>query len=348
MAGAAGGPLDEALEIVHRTGPEFGPGLSNHAPMAAEALGVLGRGERAVGWVERYSERLDDPPRGLAPISGKDWREALGEISRAADWVSFFERELRETPWQSVIGEWAPRLAAGLMAAATHGPIRTAHAVRSLAEAETQPRLRELAHGLGYWAARYQRLPGAPAMDDSVLAPADALPRVPRLHETGFQFEGLIFQSVANLDDEPSFEPVIGLSGPSGDVSAYLSQLTEICAGWYLADRTAPIAFIHTVTAPSALRHLAPYLSDADARLAARYAWQACAAIYSWYMLEEPSLGTIAAPEAEREELAERAVANGDEHAIKFAEACLREYELNPAPVYLAAAANVSERLEPA
>ena len=60
-----GGGLDEALEIVHRTGPEFGAGLSNHAPMAAEALSVLGHGERAVGWVERYRGRLDDPPRGV-------------------------------------------------------------------------------------------------------------------------------------------------------------------------------------------------------------------------------------------------------------------------------------------
>lgn len=347
MSGASGGALDEALEIVHRTGPEFGAGLSNHAPMAAEALSVLGRGERAVGWVERYSGRLDDPSRGLAPISGEDWRGALGEISRAADWTAFFERELRESPWRSVVGEWAARLAPGLMAGATHGPIRTAHAARALAAAETEPRLRELAHGLGYWAARYQPLPGAPAKGDAALAPAEAVRRVPRLHEAGFQFEGLIFESVAKLDDEPSFEPVIGLSGPGGDVSAYLSQLTEVCAGWYLADRAAPIAFIHTVTAPSALRHLAPYLSDADARLAARYAWQACAAIYSWYMLEEPLTAPVAAPEAGREELVERAVANGDEHAIKFAEACLREYELNPAPVYLAAAADVSERLSP-
>ena len=345
MPDGAGGPLDEALEIVHRTGPEFGPGLSNHAPMAAEALAVLGRGERAVGWVERYRTRLDEPPRGLSPISADGWREALGEVSRAADWTAFFERELREAPWQAVIGAWVPRLAPGLMAGATHGPIRTAHAVRALAAAETEPRLRELAHGLGYWAARYQVLPGAPSADGAALPPAEALARVPRLHEPGFQFAGLIFESVAKLDEEPSFEPVIGLSGPGDDVGAYLSQLTEVCAGLYLADRGAPIAFIHTVTAPSALRHFAPYLRDADARLAARYAWQACAAIYSWYMLEEPEFGPVETPDAGREELIERAVANGDEHAIKFTEACLREYELNPAPVYLAAAADVSERL---
>ena len=32
------------------------------------------------------------------------------------------------------------------------------------------------------------------------------------------------------------------------------------------------------------------------------------------------------------------ALATGDEHAIKFTEACLREHALNPKPVYLAAA----------
>jgi len=32
------------------------------------------------------------------------------------------------------------------------------------------------------------------------------------------------------------------------------------------------------------------------------------------------------------------AIANGDEHAIKFTEACLREHELTPSPAYLAAA----------
>ena len=35
--------LDEALERLARKGPEYGGGLSNHGPMAAEALVALGR-----------------------------------------------------------------------------------------------------------------------------------------------------------------------------------------------------------------------------------------------------------------------------------------------------------------
>ena len=44
-------------------------------------------------------------------------------------------------------------------------------------------------------------------------------------------------------------------------------------------------------------------------------------------------------------ELIVRAVAMGDEHATKFAEACLREHALNPKPVYLLAALDATQRL---
>ncbi len=47
------------------------------------------------------------------------------------------------------------------------------------------------------------------------------------------------------------------------------------------------------------------------------------------------------------DELVDRAIANADEHAIKFTEACIHEYALNPKPVYLAAAAHAIERLPP-
>jgi hypothetical protein len=43
--------------------------------------------------------------------------------------------------------------------------------------------------------------------------------------------------------------------------------------------------------------------------------------------------------------LVERAVANGDEHAIKLAEACLREDKLSARPVYRLAAQDALSRL---
>jgi hypothetical protein len=62
-------------------------------------------------------------------------------------------------PWPDVLDVWVARLASGMSGAATHGVIRTAHAVRALARRKTPERLGELARGLGYWASSYEELP---------------------------------------------------------------------------------------------------------------------------------------------------------------------------------------------
>ena len=93
---------------------------------------------------------------------------------------------------------------------------------------------------------------------------------------------------------------------------------------------------------------LAPYLDEDDSRQAARYAWQACAAVHSWYStVPAQDNSGLAKPIEDKEELINRAVAAGGAHSIKFTEACLREYALNPNPVYLAAARDAAERVGP-
>ena len=98
-----------------------------------------------------------------------------------------------------------------------------------------------------------------------------------RVHGADFEPRGAIVQQLKGLDEHPEFATVIDLVDTTGDLSRYISEITETFAGIYLANPTGLIAFVHAVTAPSALRLLAPYVADADARLAARYAWQACA-----------------------------------------------------------------------
>src|SRR5262249_49327318 len=148
---------------------------------------------------------------------------------------------------------------------------------------------------------------------------------------------------------QPEFASAIDLIDTAGDLSRFLSELTETCATLYLANQRGLIAFVHTVTAPSALRLLAPYLTDADARLAARYAWQACAGIYAWYSAVPPAVADDLPPRtADVETLIDRAVVATGAHTIKFTEACLREYALNPTPVYLLAAHDAAARVGPA
>jgi len=75
-----------------------------------------------------------------------------------------------------------------------------------------------------------------------------------------------------------------------------------------------------------------------------RYAWQAAAAIYSAFASAPPP-ATVEPQRIDWDDVIDQAVATGDEHAIKFAEACLREYRLNPRPAYIAAAKDAAERL---
>ena len=155
-------------------------------------------------------------------------------------------------------------------------------------------------------------------------------------------------QQIEGLDAQPGFAAAVDLVDTAGDLSWFISELTETFAGIYLANPKGLIAFVHTVTAPSALRLLAPYLTDADARLAARYAWQACAAVYAWYSTTPPpSLSNLPPPAEPPEALIDRAVVAGGAHTIKFTEACLREYALNPKSVYLVAARDAAERVGP-
>ena len=72
------------------------------------------------------------------------------------------------------------------------------------------------------------------------------------------------------------------------------------------------------------------------------------AAIYSWYSAVPPQdTSGLAAPRVDREYLVDRAVDAGGAHSIKFTEACLREYEINPSPVFLHAALAAATRVGP-
>ncbi|MFF4310904.1 hypothetical protein [Streptomyces sp. NPDC001507] len=154
--------MNGALERLRSVGYEHGRSFVNHAPMAAEALAHMGYADEVPGWVEGHlrSHTFHDVPErrfALDPADEADWRQALGEFGRVADWTALFERELAEGEWTDVLARWWPRLLPGLSGVLTHGVIRTAHAVRAVVAAGPDSRLQlaELAQGLGYWAARY-------------------------------------------------------------------------------------------------------------------------------------------------------------------------------------------------
>lgn len=341
--------MEDALALLAPTGPEYAGRLANHGPMAAQALVALDRPDAVVPWVETYKKRLLAHPGGTRPVDPKQWREALGDNDRVGDWIVFFRGQLQERPWKTVLADWTVRFSPGVVAAAFHGAIRTAHAVRSLEAQETPARVHELAEGLGYWAATYNALPesAAPAKPPAGRKPSGAIAGVPILPKDKQISYGNITDRLSPLDQFPSFAAVADSVDPSGDPSAFMSDLTETFAMVYLASATrgSLITFLHGVTGPAAVRTLLPYVSPEEQRRLLRYTWQACASFSS------SAGGKTAPPPApdaqlpSRAELTERALATGDEHAIKFTDACFREHALNPKPVYILAAMDGVSRL---
>jgi hypothetical protein len=74
------GILDEAYERFHATGPEFDGGLSNHGPMAVEAMARHGH-ERAVRHKDEHAVKFADAALDSFERTGN--REALAAATRA-------------------------------------------------------------------------------------------------------------------------------------------------------------------------------------------------------------------------------------------------------------------------
>jgi Questin oxidase-like len=342
-------PLDDALDEIAPYGIELKNGNSNHAPMVAEALCALGHPEAVTPWVARYRERMQLRPGPGEAIRGDEWRGALGRLDRFADWALFFTDELEDAPWRTVLDRWVGRLAPGFCAAATHGPIRVGHAVRGLAERETASRRRELADALAGWAATWQQLPGSDDAPHRTMPPREAIARVP-IVPAERRLPGNIVQALAILGDFPAFTPIVDAIDTTGAAAPRIAELTELFARVFLAnahDIPTTIAFIHAVTSHAALGNIAPFVGEATAHAALRYAWQSGCALYACYGGDRAIAETIAATDAGEDRLVERALKNGDEHVIKFTEACLSRHAISPSPAYLAAADHVAAMIRP-
>jgi hypothetical protein len=336
--------LDEALERLALFGPDLRNGMTSHAPMAAEALCALGRPDAVIPWVERYRKGMLPPPPRVERILRERWRDALSKEDRFGDWSAFFREELEGASWQDVLERWVARLAPGICAAATHGVLRVGHAARSLGVGETRLRRDELAAALASWAATYQELPTSLADTGAAPSAREALLRVALVPPERRRFSGTIVSALAGLSEWPAFAPAIGLLDVAGDPARCVADVAEAFAQAYLEnarDVLGAIVFVHGVTSVAAVGNLLPHLEEATARRALRYAWQAGCGLYATFghPAERRDQGPPSEPASDEgwDALVARAVAHGDEHAIKFAEACLRLDHERPSPAYAAA-----------
>lgn len=358
--------MDEVRSRVETIGFEMGPGFTSHAPMAAEALVALGFKDEAIPWIDRYIAalphfaRVEPTPARIDAADEAEWRAAFGDHNRLGDWVNLFREEIENASWRDVLAHWWPRLLPGFLGGLTHGLIRTAHAVRTLADdpKPTQGHLRELCDAMAYMAAQYSPLPGEPATLGT-RSLATALAKLPVLHPSQVIGAGVNRRRGGRFGPEEAesaadWVDAVNQLAPADDYDAALLALTHE-AGNLLRRKagTNPspvqmIASVHVMTAPSAARMLLPHLPPGMHGQTYARVWQVAAGLAAAFILrtETTPPDDLGREPLSLNELRTRAIESGAAHAIKLTEACLRDYRDEPDSVYLFTAEDVLPQIK--
>ncbi len=320
--------LDAALEQLHARGEEWPNGFSSHGPMVAESLDHAGRSDDIAAWTGTYLLQLADPVPARESIDPVRWMERLGDGESMGDWIAHFDRELHGESWVEVVARWFPRLAPGVVTAATHGLLRSAHAVRGLVHVDNTVRRHELACGLGYWASRYETLPESQATGARIagtLSISETLAAVP-LVPTSRRAAWMISERVQQVDPR-AFSDSVGRVAMPSEPQDGLRQVVEAGARLLIANPGEQITFIHSVTGPRSLAAVLPFLTETDQHEIVRHAFVAVAALWSSTGVRAPATSATSAAGAwahqdvgvpSWDDLLTQAIATGDEHHIKL------------------------------
>ena len=344
---SGGDDFEEALARFQQLALEYGGGLAHHGPMAADALARLGHPAKIPAFVDVYAPRLPPIERG-EPLDEAGAAIALGNPARAPEWIATFEARVAADDWRAVLRAALPGLLPGLFAGAGHGLLRVAHGVRALGDEDTPLRRREIAHGLAYWGARFQPLPGAPAAWTAQGRDvASALVDWPRLDDPAAR-AGLFFEAVRRLEGRSDLaEALAGVAMPVVEgVDDFLDALCRAAASLYVRHPASRIAYVHALTLPSALRTLLPFLEPGDRVAACGFVLQAVGALHALFGEEdgarEPSEEVARIAAGDWAEIRYHAACSIEEHAIKMTEACWREDRRRPDPIFRRAAADAA------
>lgn len=289
---------DDALQRFLATKGTYGGGLSNHGPMATEALEHMGAPEWIGPFVTAYLPRLD--ARTPPTPRGGDWRRLLGEH--------------------------LPDLVASAAAEAGHCLLRVAHAVRGIERAEANGpvptvRIDELRVALMRWRAGGPGLPSPASLtgDRTVEQWSAELGRL----ATFAPLPGLLTASLSLAAEQPGYVDAVAALERCDRTADTLDRLAQRALEGYLAneDFLARFTLLHGVTVSTMARVLVDHLDEpAQRRLEAAVAGFVAAAAIAF----DRRLDTSDEPlPAVGLDLAKRAGATLDDHTIKFTDACV-------------------------
>ncbi|MBV8037381.1 questin oxidase family protein [Roseateles sp.] len=236
--------LHHLLDAGVALAPTYGGRLSNHLPMAQQALLELGASaERLQAWSEHHETQLE--PRVAARPGRVLPARDLGRIDSEAAWHAHFAARISAVGAAAALGEALPLLLDGVGAIAFHGLIRTAHAVLAGHEGE-------LAFGLAHWAAHFLPLPTT--TDGPPLALADWLQALQQLPRPAYPAGSLISGRMEAWGASSDFAAVAGRLRHGPDT---LRDIALLAARTYAA--TGNFTVLHLLTGSHAMCVLEPW-----------------------------------------------------------------------------------------
>jgi hypothetical protein len=307
--------LHHLLDAGAALSPTYRGRLSNHLPMAQQALLELGASAaRLQAWTEAYETQLE--PRVVARPASVSFDRDLGRPDSEAGWQAHFAGRIASVGAAATLREALPLLLPGAGAIAFHGLIRTGHAVLAGHEGE-------LAFGLAHWAAHHLPLPTT--ADGPALELADWLPALAPLPRPVYPAGALIHGRMHAWGSTPDFAAVAGRLRHGPDT---LRDIALLAARTYAA--TGNFTVLHLLTASHAMSVLEPWWPAPE--LARGFSVAAAAGLLA--SGASPALTLDQAPSRPWPTLIAAACEQDDAHLIKLTHAAWRLGRRWPDPAW--------------
>jgi len=298
--------LHRLLDAGQSLSATYGGGLSNHLPMAQQALLELGVStERLLDFTEAHKVLLE--PRGCAELGPIAPASDLGRPASDAAWRLHFTGRISALGCSDALREALQLLLPGSGAIAFHGLIRTSHAV--LADHPG-----ELAAGLAHWASHFMPLPVA--SDGPPLALTDWLQALAALPRPAYPPRALIADRMRVWGGVTGFDRTAGSLQQDDET---LRELALLAARTYAA--TGNFTVLHLLTACHAMAVLAPW-RPVGSEVMRNFSAAAAAGLLASAAV--PVLELDRAPGRPWSVLISAACVQNDPHVIKLAHAAWR------------------------
>lgn len=286
----------------------YGSGFSIHLPMVLIALYRMGATPARLERAAAAGMQAPETRAGARPIDVDGWDRQLGKPGAYVAYRMFFADELTRAPVAAVLARFLPRLLEGLAGAGFHAVIRLAYGLDLGARDE-------IAAGLAYLASAFDSLGST---DLRGVAPARSMAEAfAAAHAAGVAFEtrpGRIIDMIRSGMRAPGYA-----AGEAIDEEHLsLRALAEAARQTYLAKPS--IYTVHLVTAAHALTVIDEH--NRIDRPVLRTFWRCVLAMHVAVGATALSDAVGAPPDDDWGALFAAAVAETDDHAVKFTYSC--------------------------